>query len=199
MVAIKKEISLLPESENVNSLSSRILKWAANAGRFIIVFTELIVVIAFISRFWLDRKNADLSEVIRQQKAIISSTREFESLFINTQKKLTDINTFYNNLPNYKDKINTIIQSAPPDVSFSSLTLKTDEKTKKIVASAVSQAFLESSIVSFLSNLTINPSISSLNVSSIEKKPRENKYTIIFDLTYKEATATNSAKQVVTK
>jgi methyl coenzyme M reductase subunit C-like uncharacterized protein (methanogenesis marker protein 7) len=74
----KKEISLLPDEENLNTLSARVLRYLTTIGRVIIILTELAVISAFLSRFWLDRKNADLSETIRQQKAILESTQEFE-------------------------------------------------------------------------------------------------------------------------
>ena len=78
----KKEISLLPAEENLNTFSARFLKWVTSVGRVVIVFVELIVIGAFLSRFWLDRKNSDLSETLRQQKAILASTQEFEKDYL---------------------------------------------------------------------------------------------------------------------
>jgi len=50
----KKEISLLPDEENLDSFSARAFRWLTTVGRYVIVFTELIVICAFLSRFWLD-------------------------------------------------------------------------------------------------------------------------------------------------
>jgi hypothetical protein len=50
----KKTINFLPEDELEKSPIGRFLKWALKAGRYIIVLTELIVVVVFISRFRLD-------------------------------------------------------------------------------------------------------------------------------------------------
>jgi hypothetical protein len=44
----KKEISLLPDEENADSLSARIVRWITTVGRYVIVFTELIVIGAFV-------------------------------------------------------------------------------------------------------------------------------------------------------
>jgi len=76
-MANKKELSLLPDSSNPNSFSARFIKWVTTIGRWVMTLTELIVISAFISRFWLDRKNSDLSDLIRQKQAILESTQEF--------------------------------------------------------------------------------------------------------------------------
>ncbi|MBU4397602.1 hypothetical protein KKC08_05560 [Patescibacteria group bacterium] len=74
----KREISLLPKDQDNNSSTAKLIRWITTVGRVVIIFTELIVIAAFVSRFWLDRKNSDLSESIRQQKAILESTALFE-------------------------------------------------------------------------------------------------------------------------
>jgi len=84
----KKEISLLPSEENLNSPLAKITKWATSTGRVVIIFVELIVILAFLSRFSLDRRNADLSETLRQQKAILASTKDFENDYLSLQKRL---------------------------------------------------------------------------------------------------------------
>ena len=186
-MAVKKEISLLPESENINSLSSRALHWTASVGRYIIVFTELIVIIAFISRFWLDRKSADLSEVVRQQKAILDSTALFEKDFNLVQQKLKIIKEFYGGIPQYDQKLSTLADSTPPDIVFETLSISKDLKINRIIVNASAFALKESSIVDFLTNLTVNPEISTVNIRTIEKKARENRYLINFALVFKNS------------
>lgn len=185
----KKEVSLLPESENPNSFSSRLLKWLTNTGRVVIIITELLVVAAFISRFWLDRKNADLSEVIRQQQAILNSTKEFEKEYSFLQQKLKIIKEFYANDLGYEDKIDSLIRSTPQDIIYNSLTISKDKNNNKITSSISLIAYNESSIVDFITNLTLNPDIESVSLNQIEKKPRENKYSISISLIFKTASA----------
>jgi Tfp pilus assembly protein PilN len=45
--------------------------------------------LAFLSRFWLDAKNSDLSDEVKQKEAQILASASFEESFRNTQKKLT--------------------------------------------------------------------------------------------------------------
>jgi hypothetical protein len=187
-MATKKELSLLPDSENPNSFSARAIKWLSTVGRWIIVLTELIVVTAFISRFWLDRKNSDLSEVIRQQQAIIESTQTFEKEFNSFQQRLKFIKDFYATSPSYDDKMSVLVKSTPPDLIYKNLALKPDiNDSNKVNANASLIAFKEDSIVNFITNLMINDQIESVTINQIEKKSQENSYSVTLSVVFKNS------------
>lgn len=80
------EVNLIPGDELENRPGGRFLKWALTWGKRIIVITELIVILAFLSRFWLDTEVANNSEKIDQKKAIVQSQFDFEAKF----RRLTD-------------------------------------------------------------------------------------------------------------
>ena len=184
-MANKKELSLLPDAENPNSLSARAFKWLTTVGRWVIVLTELVVIVAFISRFWLDRKNSDLSEVIRQRQAILASTKGFENEFNSFQKRLAYIRNFYENQPNYDEKINFLVKSTPVDLTYKNISIKQDKKNSEIIINASLVAFNEKSIVDFIKNLKLNPNIETVNINNIEKKSNENNYSISVSVTFK--------------
>jgi hypothetical protein len=181
----KKEISLLPDEENPNSPAAKLLRWVTTVGRFVIVFTELIVICAFISRFWLDRKNSDYSDVLRQQKAILESTQAFEKEYALLQQRLKVIKDFYSKTPEYNSKIISLAESTPKDIVFNSLVLENDAKLNSIVANVDLISYKEDSIVDFITNLTVNENIQTVDVKSIEKKPKENQYSINLFLVFK--------------
>jgi hypothetical protein len=181
---VKKEISLLPDEENVNTFSARAIKWVTTAGRFVMVFTELIVICAFLSRFWLDRTNSDLSEVVRQQKAILESTKDFEKEYSLLQKRLKLIKNFYQGQPQYQNKITSLAESTPLDITFEHLRVDRNPVTNQTTASIGILAYSESSIIDFITNLVLNPAVSSVDIEAIEKKPKDSKYTINLLLTF---------------
>ena len=47
MTAQEKQINLLPKDKWEVGVIGKLLKWALNIGRYIVVFTELIVISAF--------------------------------------------------------------------------------------------------------------------------------------------------------
>jgi len=182
----KKEISLLPNEVNQNTPLARLLQWLTTVGRFVIVFTELIVILAFISRFWLDRKNSDLSEIIRQQKAILASTSDFEKEYASLQSRLKYIGDFYDNRPDYQGQIKNITSALPPDIFFENFTIGQNEKDKKMLLASINlYTYREDSIIDFITNLTTNPNISDVNIRKIEKKAKDNRYYIDISLSLK--------------
>ncbi|MDD4026632.1 MAG: hypothetical protein PHO75_00400 [Candidatus Shapirobacteria bacterium] len=184
-MAAKKEISLLPESKNPRSFGARFLKWITTTGRVTIILTELIVISVFISRFWLDRKNSDLSEILRQKQAILESVIPFEQEFIGLQQRLTYIKDFYSNQPEYNKQIDSLISSTPQNLFYESLSILKDEKSKSTTINTSLIAYKEEDIVSFITNLMLNPDIDQVDVNRIEKKEKENQYSISLTLFFK--------------
>jgi len=187
-MAVKKEISLLPEADNPNSFGAVFFKWLTTVGRWIIVVTELIVILAFISRFWLDRKNSDLSEIVRQQQSILDSTKYFESEYTSFQERLTNIKEAYASQPKYDQYLFSLIKSTPQDLIYDTISTQKNSNNE-ITATASLISSNEESIVNFVSNLMLNPDIKTVEINKIEKKPKENNYTILVSLIFNSKTS----------
>lgn len=176
----KKEISLLVGAGSPNSLSDKIIFWISNVLRYIMVFTELIIIIIFLSRFKLDRENTDLSDRIRQQRSIIQVNANFEKEYTNLQKKIDLIGKLYKDQPDYYNKLISIIQNTPSDITFNSLAL--ENKEGKVIITLNVFAYQEEAIIDFINQLSLNKNIKSIEVTNIEKKARENKYNIMLNI-----------------
>lgn len=174
----KRELSLLPDESNSHSFLARVIKYSTTIGRYIIVFTELIVISAFISRFWLDRQNSDISETLRQQKAIIESTAEFEKEYLALQSRLNFIDLHYQNQSKYVDNIKSIVSAISTDVFFQQLTI--NPKTAQISL----YSYQEDSLVNTIVNLSLSPVIKSIDIQKIEKKSKDSKYFVDLSLQF---------------
>lgn len=75
------EINLVPGDDLEGRPGGMFLKWALTWGKRIVIITELVVILAFLSRFWLDTEVANNSEKIDQKKLIILSQSDFETKF----------------------------------------------------------------------------------------------------------------------
>lgn len=175
----------MPDEMDLNSPSARLLRWITTVGRVVIIATELVVIGAFLSRFYLDRKNADLSEVIRQQRAILDSTKEFEDDFTQLQTKLSTIKKVYAATPAYDEKISDLVTSTPLDIRYESMSIKKSD-TNTISADIELIAFQEESIVNFITNLILSPSMDSVNIRTIKKNSKENFYRVTIALVFKK-------------
>jgi len=125
MAAQKKQslINLLPSEEFAASTIGRIIAWALSTFRYIVIVTELIVILAFISRFWLDAQNANLREEITQKQSLITASASFEKEFGEVQKRLAIYKTLTSNLASTSEIFSKIASTIPDDVLLSSLNL----------------------------------------------------------------------------
>lgn len=76
--AVSFDINLIPKDPFFATPAGQVLKWALSVGRYIVIFTEMVVIMSFVTRFSLDRQVTDLNEAISQKKVIIQSYGDLE-------------------------------------------------------------------------------------------------------------------------
>lgn len=141
-----KSINLLPQEEFDASVVGRVLKWAMGTFRIIVIITEMIVMGAFLSRFWLDAKNSDLNDLIEVKSAQISSQSDFEKEFRNIQKKL-DIIAEMSKGQKASEILSKISSKIPSNITLSSVSLQETSVQVKGIAGD------EIAIAQFVANL----------------------------------------------
>ena len=122
----KTEINLLPADKFAVSAFGRILNWLLSTFRFITIVVELLVMTAFLSRFWLDARNSDLSDEMEQKVALLASAQEFEQEFNAVKEKIniyTSISASEDSVLTALKKIPTIL---PEGITLDSLSLAAD-------------------------------------------------------------------------
>ncbi|MBD3279434.1 MAG: hypothetical protein GF390_01850 [Candidatus Pacebacteria bacterium] len=82
------KINLAPKDPFFETVVGKSLKWALSVGRYVVIFTELVVILSFLARFSLDRQVTDLNETIHQKEMIIRSYGDLEQNLILAQKKI---------------------------------------------------------------------------------------------------------------
>lgn len=142
----RKSINLLPQEGFESSNLGRILKWALSTFRTMVIVTEMIVMGAFMSRFWLDAKNSDLNDSINIAKAQVIAYSDVEKEFRSDQKKLGIIKSLYSE-NRYSDILQSISNSLPPDVSLISITISAGQVQMKARSGS------ERSIAQLITNL----------------------------------------------
>lgn len=75
MAARTSAVNLLPTDRFEFSRTGRFLIWALSTGRLVVILTELVVILAFLSRFWLDRQLSDLRR-LRFEKTQVAQSFE---------------------------------------------------------------------------------------------------------------------------
>jgi len=161
MTAQSSHVNLLPPSEFELSVWGRFLKWAVTTGRYIIIVTELIVILAFLSRFKLDEDLRNLNEQINTQIGFLDSQQAKETEFRNLQKKLVLVDKMLTNRLQAGEALDYIENNLPQDV-VPSKRLVTKSETQ-ISATTLNEAAMGK----LLSVFSKDPSWNSVDLTQI--------------------------------
>lgn len=158
-------LDLLHPQSNPEKIPVKLLRWLLSSGRLIFIFVEAIVLIAFLARFKLDADIASKKEEIDQKVPFIQSLKAYETIIRQTQLKITTLETFYSQDPNYTKLLDQIAQNTPLGVKLSNLSLTKDVSKINIQLSA--QAQTNTDLIGFISALKKDSNFSSVNLSNI--------------------------------
>lgn len=171
MAAKKKKanINLIPQDDYNDALFGRILLWTVGTFRYIVIVVELVVMSAFLSRFWLDAKSTDLNDEIKQKEGIITASKSFEDEFRLIQKRLKTYSDYASQTGQLATSLSKITSLMPEDstkLKLKSFTYKPN--TVGLQAAADS----EQSIEQFLVNLHSVSQFTKVSLGEITTNPK---------------------------
>jgi hypothetical protein len=165
MPANNVSINLLGDSDMEHTPLGRIVAWAVTYGRYIMIGTEIVVLLAFISRFSLDRKLTDLKEEVSQKQDIIEANLSFENDVRLLQNKLASIKTLLTVPVNPLDMLTLFQSILPTGVFLESFDLAKDQITVNATAGST-YAFSQ-----FISNLQSTKTLAAIEINDIKRDP----------------------------
>ncbi|MFH0863561.1 MAG: PilN domain-containing protein [Candidatus Gottesmanbacteria bacterium] len=154
------EINLLP---GVKQPLGKFLTWILTYGRYIIIGTEIIVLLAFLSRFKLDRELTDLHQSITQKQEVVIAAKDLENEVRKLQNHLLIIKKLQIQRSFPPKLLAAFEQLTPSEVTLKSMSINAD--MLQISATAVSnQAF-----TTFLNNLSASAYFSDISLDNVSK------------------------------
>lgn len=154
-------INLVPKDPFFATPIGKVLKWALSIGRYIVIFTELVVIISFVTRFSLDVQVTDLNEAINQKQVIIESYGDLESEVRAVQKKIDQYNQVAQQT-NLADIFPELSQITPSDVKLDELSITPGTVSMQGVATT------NASLNTFINNLQLAPNFREVVIDRIE-------------------------------
>jgi hypothetical protein len=125
MSALKHELNLLPKEPWEKGSLGQLFRWIVSVGRYVVVFTELVVIGAFLFRFGLDLQLANLRETIKEQQLVINSFNDLETNFRAAQTKLNTVKSV-SSQPRVLETLNTLNKMTPADATYTSITINAE-------------------------------------------------------------------------
>lgn len=181
----KEEINLLPQKGFEMTTVGRVLSWILSSFRIIVIATEIIVMIAFLSRFWLDAQNTDLNEEIEDKKAVLSASLAFEKEFKDIQNRI-EIFSNISSQAKVSEQLEVITKLLPPDIFLENINFSGQNKNIIVGLSAN-----EVSVQQFIVNLKSSDIFENVSLGKLSSY-KNNSELIEFEieLQRKEATKT---------
>lgn len=176
----QEQINLLPEREFAGTVVGRVLSWIISTFRIIVIATEILVMSAFLSRFWLDAQNTDLNESIDEKRAILAAYQDFEKQFKDTQKRIR----IYSALTKTRipsSYIAAISQRLPPDIALVDVTKSKDSveiegqttteiSAQQFVVNLTASGFFDDVSLTELKSSQLSPGLLNFSIKAFPKK-----------------------------
>ena len=154
------EINLIPKDPFYDTAFGKVMTWTLKVGRYIVVFTEIIVIMSFASRFKLDRDLTDVNSKIVQKTALAQSYGDTEAHIRSIQKKSDTIGKILVQ-NNSLRALDTLIKAVPIDVKVTRVGYEPTQPHVNGIAKS-SQNF-----AAFLTQVQKEPSFKSVSVNQI--------------------------------
>lgn len=159
------KINLTPKDPFFKTTAGKFLNWAINVGRYIVIFTELVIIVSFTARFTLDRRVTDLNDSIHQKEVIAQSYGNLESDFRLAQEKIDQYEQV--------EQRNNIVKIFPKlqEIVPENLVLQNLEITRTGI-SLEAIAATNNSLNFFINNLQVSPYFFDVEVKKIEAESK---------------------------
>lgn len=173
MSAAKKKVNLLLRESFEYTTLGKVLAWSLSAGRVIVILTELVVIIAFLSRFWLDRTLTDLNEQNASKKKQIEAASKFESDFRQTQQQLAAYQKLISVPAEAAERVAEVTSFLPSGVTLASISMSEDKIT------LTGNALSEQGLAGFLQALQISKKLKDSKLTSLSLT-QEGQQSLVF-------------------
>ncbi len=158
----KKSINLLPRDSFENSAIGVILEWSLVFGKWAVILTQLVVMVAFLYRFTLDRQLTDLRKSVTKDVTIIKSYEQIERDYVIAQKQISKAKEVLANQDLVIDVLTKIGKITPPDVWFEKISIAKNTFTVTAYAGSLT------GFGQFLTTIQKDPMFKKINLSRLE-------------------------------
>ena len=121
---MKYKINLLPQKET--PLTEKLVYFALNYLRYIIVITQLVVIIVFFYRFQIDQKIIDLKESVDQKKEIIQIVLPLLNQASSIDKKTVAIKDILIKQQTFQKMLNYLLSIFPSAITLTDFQASVD-------------------------------------------------------------------------
>ncbi len=169
-------LNLLKPQSRPERLPVKIFSWLIFSGRYIFVFVEALVLIAFAARFKLDADIAAKKEAIEEQIPYIESLKPYEILIRQTQLKIATVDSIKTSAQDFPIIFKKIADQVPASVIVTAINIERNLNNATIHINGQTQN--NSDLANFISGLKEDSTFSNIDLASIGLEQGIIKFTI---------------------
>lgn len=136
---MKYKINLITKKET--PLVEKLVYFALNYLRYIIVLTQLVVIGVFFFRFQVDQRIIDLKEAVEQKKEIVQIVLPLLNEASRIDKKTTQIETILNQQSSFESMAKYFLSIFPESMQLNNMEMLSD--SMKVSGTASNPAHLQ--------------------------------------------------------
>lgn len=163
---ISLNLNLLHPQGEGQKLAVKLINWLLSAGRYIIIFVEILVLGAFLARFKLDGDLIELKENIEEQIPFIQSLKNDEALIRKLQFQIASLREIKNTTPDYTEILKSISEKLPKELSLQTINFERGVGKTSVKFSGTARNYQQLQI--FIGELKSDPQFSDVNLASVE-------------------------------
>lgn len=171
-------LDLLRPQNKPEKILFSLTRWAISSGRYLLIFVELIVLVAFVSRFKLDTDLATNKDSIEQQIPYIETLKPYEVQIRNTQLKLASLKDPAKLSPDYPAILKKISRQTPVTIRVSTLSMEKDSGKAVVQFQLVGQASSNNDVIILVNGLKSVDGFANISLANIGLEQDQLTFTI---------------------
>lgn len=180
-------INLVPQDEFDKSVIGKVLKWALTTGKSIVILTEFVVILAFLSRFKLDRDLNDLNEVIIQKQTLVESYSQVEEQMLDVQARMTLAGEISNTSVNVSQSMDELSRLIPIGTKMDTIELNQTNWVLRGIAGS------ETGFAALMSRLENSGKFATINAGDVHFDLRRGGLVFSIEARFPKASETKKA------
>ena len=145
-------------------LGEDIIYFLLHYFRYILVITQIVIIIVFFYRLKVDQEIVDLNDTLRQQQEILQALKPFVTDIKEKHERYEYISSIIRRQKNFKEELNYFLSVFPANFYLSKLSIKEG----KISMSGKSLDYL--TIMRFLNRVKKDLKFRQVHLTSVEKQ-----------------------------
>lgn len=171
------DINFSPNAvEKTPSVKDLIFQWVIKNGKRIVIFTQAIVLLVFLSRFKFDTDVRNITQEVEKNQAIVESLADVEAKYVENQAKLGLLRPIIESQIDWKERLDNFTKKIPNDMVLGSASF-TANSIKVSATTETPQSFQL-----FLSLLIQDPSVKGIILESSKYDRSTNEYYFVMSV-----------------